>query len=50
MYQYTSKNSISRQPVCLTYSDYDCILEENFRRDKNEFERDIEVYSGDEED
>ena len=39
------QKSISRQPVCLTNSDYDYILEEIGRQDKIEFERDVEVYS-----
>ena len=33
-----SKKSISRQPICLTDSDYDYILEEIGRRDKIEYE------------
>ena len=45
MYQDTRKKSISIQPVCLTDSDYDYILEENGRREKIEFERYVEVYS-----
>ena len=44
-----SKKAISRQPICLNDSDYDCILEEIGRRDKIEFERDVEVYSGEKE-
>ena len=36
---------ISRNPVCLTDSEYDYILEEIVRRDKIEFKRDLEVYS-----
>ena len=43
-----SEKAISRHPVCLTDSDYDYILEEIGRRDKIEFERDVEVYSADE--
>ena len=43
------KKAISIQPVCLTDSDYDYVLEEIGRRDKIEFERDVEVYSADEE-
>ena len=39
------KKAISRHPVCLTDSDYDYILEEIGRRDKIEFERDVEVHS-----
>ena len=42
--------SISRQPICLTDSDYDYILEEIGRREKIEFERYVEVYSDDIED
>ena len=45
-----AKKSISRQPVCLTYSEYDYILEEIGRRDKIEFEIEVEVYSADKED
>ena len=40
-----AKKSISRQPVILTDSDCDYILEEIFRRDKIEFEREVDVYS-----
>ena len=50
---YTStqaKNAISRQPVCLTDSEYDYILEEIGRQDKIEFERDVDVYSNNMED
>ena len=43
------KKSISRQPICLTDSDYDYILEEKNCWEKIEFERDVEVYSDDEE-
>ena len=51
MYHHTSKkNSISRQPVCLTDSDYDYISEEIGCQEKIEFERDVEVYSDYEED
>ena len=39
---------ISRQLICLTDCDYDCILEEIVRQDKIEFERDVEVYGADE--
>ena len=49
MYQDTSKKSISRQPISLTNSDYDYILEEIGCRDKIEFERYVKVYSDDEE-
>ena len=45
MYQDTGKKSIPRQTICFTDSDYDYILEEIGRRDKIEFERDVEVYS-----
>ena len=48
MYQDTRKKFISRQPICLTDSDYDCILEEIGSQDKIEFERYVEVYSADE--
>ena len=44
------KKSISRQPICLTDSDYDYILEEIGRWDKFEFERDVDVYSDNMED
>ena len=40
-----AKKPISRQPICLTDSDYDYILEEIVRRDKIEFEREVDVYS-----
>ena len=45
MFQYTGKKTISRQPICLTDSEYDCILEEIGRQEKNYFERDVDVYS-----
>ena len=45
-----AKKAISRQPICFTDSDYDYILEEIGRLDKNEFERDVEVYIDDTED
>ena len=45
-----AKQIISRQPICLTDSDYDYILEEIGRRDEIDFERDVEVYSYDMED
>ena len=48
MYQDTSKKYISRQPICLTDSEYDYILEEIGCRDKIKFERYVEVYSDDE--
>ena len=41
------KKAISRQPICLTDADYDSILEEIDRRDKIEFEREVDVYSDD---
>ena len=50
MFQYKGKKSISRQPICLTGSEYDYILEEIGLRDKIEFERDVDVYSDDMED
>ena len=50
MLQDTGKKSISRQPICLTDSDYDYILEEIGRQDKTEFERDVDVYSDNMED
>ena len=49
MYKDTSKKDISRQTICLNDSDYDYILEEIGRQDKIDFERDVEVYSADEE-
>ena len=49
MYQDTREESISRQPICLTDSDYDYILEEIGHRYKLEYERDVEVDSDDEE-
>ena len=44
-----AKNFISRNPIWLTDSDYDYILEEIDRLDKIEFERYVEVYSYEEE-
>ena len=44
-----AKKSIPRQPICLTDSDYDYILEEIGRQDKIEFEKDVEVFSYNEE-
>ena len=44
-----AKKVKSRQLICLTDSDDDYILEEIGRRDKIEFERDVEVYRDDEE-
>ena len=44
------KKAISRQPICLIDADYDYILEEIDRREKIEFEREIDVYSNDTED
>ena len=49
MYQDISKKTISRQPICLTDSDYDYILEEIGRQEKIDFEIYVEVYSDDEE-
>ena len=40
-----AKKAISRQPICLTNSDYDYILEEIGRRDKIEFEIYVEFWS-----
>ena len=45
-----AKKSISRQPICLTFSNYDYILEEIGSQDKIYFERDVDVYSDDKED
>ena len=45
-----AQKAISRQPICLTDSDYDYILEEIGRRDKIEFEIEVDVYSDDMED
>ena len=45
-----AKMAISMQPICLTDADYDYILEEIGRRDKIEFEREVDVYSDDMED
>ena len=45
-----AKKAIPRQPICLTDSDHDYILEEIGRRDKIEFEIDVEVYSDNMED
>ena len=42
-----AKKSISRQPICFSFFDYDYILEEIDQRDKIEFEREIDVYSDD---
>ena len=50
MFQNTGKKAISRQPICLTDSDYDYILEEIGRQDKIEFEREVDVYSDNMED
>ena len=49
MYQDTRKKAISIQPICLTYSDYDYILEEIGCLKKKAFERDVEVFIDDEE-
>ena len=43
-----AKKSISGQPIRLTDSDYNYILEEIGCRDKFEFERDVGFYSDDE--
>ena len=45
-----AKKSILRQPIFLTDADYDYILEEIGRRDKIEFEREVDVYSDNMED
>ena len=45
----TQKNAIPRQPIYLTGSNCNYILKEFGRQDKIEFERDVEVYSYDEE-
>ena len=45
-----AKKAISRQRICLTDADYDYILEEIGRRDKIEFEREVDVYRDDMED
>ena len=50
MFQDTGKKFISRQPICLTDSEYDYILEEIGRQDKIEFERDVDIYTDDMED
>ena len=47
MFYNTRKKAISRQPICLTDAEYDYILEEIGRRDRIEFERNIDVYSDD---
>ena len=44
-----AKKSISRQPICLTDSDYDFILEEIGSQDKSEFAIYVEVYSDEKE-
>ena len=44
-----AKKSISGQPIRLTDSDYNYILEEIGHQDKIEIERDVEVYSGNKE-
>ena len=49
MYQGTSKKTIPRQPICLTDSEYEYILEEIGLKEKIEYKRDVEVYSDDEE-
>ena len=47
---HRQKKSISRQPICLTDSECDYILEEIGRQDKIGFEREVGVYSDDMED
>ena len=47
---HRQKKAISRQPIFLTGADYDYILEEIGRQEKNEFEREVDVYSDDMED
>ena len=47
MFQNIGKKAISSQPICLTDADYDYILEEIGRRDKFDFEREVDVYSDD---
>ena len=47
MYQDTCKKYISSQPICLNDANYDYILEEIGRREKIEFEREVDVYSED---
>ena len=47
MFQDIEKKYISRQPICLTDYEYDYILEEIGRQEKNDFERYVEVYSDD---
>ena len=49
-YRTQAKKIISTQPICLTYADYDYILEEIGHRDKIEFEREVDVFSDDMED
>ena len=50
MFQDTGQKAIPRQPICLNDAKYDYILEEIGRRDKIEFEREVDVYSEDMED
>ena len=45
-----AKKAISRQPICLTDSDYDYILEAIGSLETIEFERDVDVYSDNMED
>ena len=45
MFHNTGKKDISSHPICLTDADYDYILEEIGRRDKIEFEIEVDVYS-----
>ena len=49
-YRTQTEKSISRQPICLTDVDYDCILEEIGCRDKSDFVIEVDVYSDDMED
>ena len=44
------QKTISRQPIFLTDADHDYILEEIGRRDKIDFEREVDVYSDNMED
>ena len=47
MFKNTGKKAISRQPICLSDYDYDYILEEIGRQGKNDFDREVDVYSND---
>ena len=42
-----AKKAISSQPISLTDADYNYILKEIGRREKIEFEREVDVYSDD---